>query len=535
MKSQAIIEESQNFSPTAATEVPPATVARPADTPPAALFQGFDTFTSAGRATAVEGKSAPGAEASTYYKVCTTIDSLQSALDVSGSVSASFGFGTVDAKAQFIKSLSVTNTSVTIVVYTSVIASSLKQTDVWLKKDVPLKDLKVFCLAYGDSYLSEIVTGAEYAAAYVCYSESIEQKQDVLATLTASGISGNGSLDIDLQTKLATALSGISTGKSLKQFMSGIRNPDFPDASGIIDYALKFGKKTADAPAVIHYGVTGYEHVPGMPDTFASTVRPTRDLYNGIRSQEGLADSYARLQALKNSCAAIGKAYQIYGYKDEQLTSREKTIVADIKTLDILFHEMDGDPTRTYHAPTLDGLGFGTPSVNVLLKYVGPYGGPGGGPFHDVAEGSVGAACRLSKIEVRGGLWIDYLKPSYLFADGSEFSPKRGGDGGNNVSELILQKNERVTSVSGTYNTQHKGGADYVFSLTIGTSNGRQWSCPAKPDNANHSFSWTASDGAVFLGFEGRSGAFLDQVTIVTATLKPTQWEPLPSPPRHDA
>src|SRR4051794_9639114 len=88
--------------------------------PPTDLFQGYDSFVGSGRSTALTGtKGAAGANSQTYWKVCTDTNSLYEAMNISGSVSASFGLGSVDAKMSFAQNLNVSSTSVTVVVYTN--------------------------------------------------------------------------------------------------------------------------------------------------------------------------------------------------------------------------------------------------------------------------------------------------------------------------------------------------------------------------------------------------------------------------------
>jgi jacalin-like lectin domain-containing protein len=487
-------------------------------TPPVALFQGYNTFTSAGRSTAVEGDSrSGGANAQTFYEVCYDISSLRRALNVSASVSASFGFGSVDAKSSFVESLNITNTSVTIVVYTNVISESLTQTNVRLAVDRP-GDIEAFCRVYGDSYIGQIVTGAEYAAAYVFYSESIEQQRSLTATLKANGIGASGSLSGTLQASLNEVQKQVSTRKALRQFMSGFKNPVFPDADGIIRAALSFGAKTPDSPAVIRYDAVGYESVPEMPASFSSVVA-TRDLHTGIGAQNGLVDDYAQLGASSNSIVAIKAVYQTYGYvADTTLTERGTRINDDIARLDALFRAMATAPTATYTRPPLPGLDFGEPSLFVIVGRQGPFGGHTGNPFQQVDERSVAEKSVLSRFSAAGGSWLDRITFQYSAAQGTvEYT--QGGSRGVPSEVMILQSAERVTEISGTY-----GG--YVNSIELVTSFGNRFrSWPPTPQAAPHTFSWKAQPGAtVFLGFAGRSGGYLDQLSIVTATFQPARW-----------
>jgi len=486
---------------------------------PVALFQGYDTFMSEGRSPAVSGQhQSGGAGAETYCQVCYDFNSLQSALHVSSSVNASFGFGSVDAKSDFIKKLSITNTSVTIVVYTNIITEARTQTDVHLIGEPP-KDIDAFCQLYGDSYLNRVTKGAEYAATYVFYSQSVEQQQQLTAILMANGITSGTSLSASLQTSLRQVQQQVTTRQTLKQYMSGFtETPIFPPADQIIDFALTFGKKVPDRPVVISYETTGYEHVPDMPASFSS-VKATRALYNGIGAQAGLAEQHAQLRAVENTIGALHIVYRTYGYTgDSQLDERQAVIGQDILTLDLLFNQMDGEPTKTYTAPQLQGLRWGEPALNVRLQQIGPYGGPGGDPFQQMNETSVAASLVLKALNTRGEAVIDQLATTYS-SDQRTAHYVQGVNGGIPSPPLLLQVNERVQSISGTY------GTDYLHSLKIVTSFGNEWAWPPSPDGCRGKFSWTPQDQSVaFLGFAGRSGAKIDQLSIVTAEFLPALW-----------
>ncbi|HEX4496329.1 MAG TPA: jacalin-like lectin [Thermoanaerobaculia bacterium] len=485
------------------------------DAPPVALFQGYDTFMSAGRSTAVKGTSeSGGATAETYYQVCYDYDMLQTTLNVSSSVSASFGFGSVDAKAEFIESLSITTTSVTIIVYTNILSSSLTATNVELADAAPT-DINAFFQVYGDSYLNSVVIGAEYAAAYVFYSQSIEQQRQITSTLAANGISASGSLNASLQTSLNEVQQQVTTRQSLRQFMSGFTNPIFPTSDQIINFALSFGAQTPNSPAVIDYQVTGYEHVPGMAP-FTSVVT-TRTLYNGVGSQDGLADDYATLSAVKNAVLALQDIYVTYGYTgDVTLSTNSALVQQDIKTLDTLFHEMDLDPTLTYSAPSLPALALGTPELSVINHIQGPWGGNGGEPFGQVTEASVSESLVVSKLSLRGDRWVDQLAYTYQ-SDAGTVSYTQGGNGGDQSATLQLQSGERLASISGWYGT-------YVNQITIETSYGNSFTWPSSPDQTTGTFSWKAQESTVFLGFAGRSGRYLDALSLVTATFAAARW-----------
>jgi hypothetical protein len=211
--------------------------------------------------------------------------------------------------------------------------------------------------------------------------------------------------------------------------------------------------------------------------------------------------------------------HRTYGYTgDTALADRETTIDGDIKLLDLLFHEMSADPTRTYTRPALEGLQLGEPSLSVILRLDGPYGGHTGVPFRQVYEGSVAESSVLASISAAGGGWLDRITFAYRSAQGTaEYS--QGGSRGVPSPRFVLQAGERVALISGTF-----GG--YVNSIRMVTSFGNTFAWPPTPQAAPGTFSWKAQGTTVFLGFAGRSGGYLDQLSLVTATFQPARWTP---------
>ncbi len=56
------------------------------------------------------------------------------------------------------------------------------------------------------------------------------------------------------------------------------------------------------------------------------------------------------------------------------------------------------------------------------------------------------------------------------------------------------------------------------------TSLNNTFAWPWKPQVLKDTFSWTAQGTTAFLGFAGRSGGYLDQLSIVTAKFHPARW-----------
>src|SRR3712207_4023292 len=150
-------------------------------TPPATVMQGYDTFSASGRATAVTGDtSTVGAVDRCDYTVCTSTESLNTALDISASISAEFGFGGVDAKSEYVRKLETTSTSVVIAVYASVVSGTTVVTNPRLKDGVKPPDaagLDAFFQGHGDSYISSLTHGGEYIATYAFHSQTRTEQQ----------------------------------------------------------------------------------------------------------------------------------------------------------------------------------------------------------------------------------------------------------------------------------------------------------------------------------------------------------------------
>jgi len=300
--------------------------------PPVAIFQGCDSITNAGRSTAVTGRSSnAGAVTQLYYQVCYDSSSLQDALNVSGSASASFGFGSASAKADYVDDLSVTNTSVSIVVYSNRIVASQTCTDVEPAVALPVADtLNGFFQAYGDSFVNQLVLGAEYMATYVFYSQSKSEQKKISEKLKACGITEGGTFSASLQTSLDQAQQSIDTRQTMQQLITGFTDLAAPASDQVVQFALDFSGLVPDAPTVVSFATLGYEHVPGMNEVMQPIVA-TRSLY------DTLSADYAALKQVHNQCRWLSTVYAAYLYGgDSSIKANDVLVVTDIGTLDKL-------------------------------------------------------------------------------------------------------------------------------------------------------------------------------------------------------
>lgn len=517
--------------------------------PVSVLGQGYNTFTgSALPSSAVKGTTATnGVTNSLYCKVCKSTEELHSALNISAAVSANFGFDSVDAKTKFVSSLNITSTAVTVVVYASVISSNNSYVkDLTLTAAAPAteSEARIFFQKYGDSFVSQVISGAEFIATYVFFSQSEEDKQSLVASLSGKGLVGDGTVTASLQASLSDLSKQSSMQMEQSQIIIGITHAKSPEPDGIVQYAQDFSSLPVDAPAVISYQVIGYEHVPGFQAQPFDQVAVNRARFTGDGSGPGVSSTLARLAGVNNQINQVSNAYRIYNYAgDTELTTKQQQICSDMTLLSTWVSKVSNDPTQSPPVPPAPSLNLGSPSFNPILvttpsisggngggTYIGGGGdGGGGGAFQDVMQGtpqdpsssiSIGVYPRISSINASGGLWIDQLQTTYGYGS-QQPQMLHGGGGGSPSYALNMQEGEFVTSISGT-------AGKYVNQLSITTNKGQTWTWPSKPQSAP-SYSFTVPDGQVLVGFQGRAGQYLDQLQPVCIKLQPANWEPLQS------
>jgi len=496
-------------------EAEPATVAMGSG--PALLFQGYDSFTSSARLTAVQGVRVPGGDvARRDYVVCRDIFSLRAALGISASVAATFGFGSVSAKADFMRGLEVGPHAVCVVVYASAITESVACREAGLIGRVP-ENVAAFVEVNGDAWVSRMVTGAEYIAVYAFHAQSPKQAQGVVNILAANGIWEGGGLESGLQAALELSCSQMRVRHVMRQFMSGHFAQLLPEAGDVVRFAQGFGEAKPDMPAVLSFETTGYEMLPGLGEAFAPVVR-TRNLFTGGPAGRGLAQDYAQACAVGHAAAQIREVYRAYLYVgDHGLEARMAVVRADIAALTALFRQMAAKPAAAHARPVLQAAGLGAPALSFVVNRVRLGGGGGGEAFEDMAAVDVVQGRRLTGVNLGGDGRLRRLSASYDGPGGS-VTRQHGGEAPAGAKALVLGPQEMVNYVSGNF-------GEAVQRVKVMTNKGNSVSWPAAAaDGAVGSFNWSAGGGAVFLGFCGRAGAQLDQLGVVTLTLGPAVW-----------
>ena len=159
---------------------------------PNRLFSGYDSVASGMlSSSAVVGKhGTEGGRQVVNIRVCESVSELAEALEIDGSLSVSYLKAVnVTAKMKFMKSLNVTEKSVTIVVYAAVETGTWRVTDVALKAGIspPANDAEAarFVKAYGDCFIKEATQGGEYYAVYTFRTATQKEQSSLTASLKA--------------------------------------------------------------------------------------------------------------------------------------------------------------------------------------------------------------------------------------------------------------------------------------------------------------------------------------------------------------
>ena len=345
---------------------------------PAALYEGYNSLRCEARAPAVRG-AARGAQVAgqSYYQVCSDVETLMGAINLSGSLAAPFGFGVMCPKAVFMAGLKLTTTSIAVVVYASVVTDSEMAEDAELLVVPEEASPAGFFARHGDGWVSKVVRGADYIGVHVFYAQSAEQRQSVLNLLAAHGLGQGGRLDCGVQAALDAACAAACVARVFRQFCAGLGAILLPAEAQAVGFAMGFDQTTPVAPEVLNFEVRGYETMAGMPGWFAPVVR-TRRLFNGCGVLDGLAYEFARLGGVTHSIAHILRVYESYGFDgDHTLRGTLCRIKDDAGRLVALFERMDEDPAQGYLAPALPALALGAPAMGARAMQAS-WSGPAG-------------------------------------------------------------------------------------------------------------------------------------------------------------
>jgi hypothetical protein len=482
---------------------------------PNKLFTGYDSIASGMlSASAVTGKhGTEGGRNVVNIRVCESVSELADALEIDGSVSVGYLKAVnVTAKMKFMKSLNVTEKSVTIVVYAAVETGTWTVKDVTLKIKPPANDAEAarFVKAYGDSFIKEATQGGEYYAVYTFRTTTQEEQRSLTASLKAEGIYSGVTAKAEVQTKITSFASKSSVDWTLKQEMTGITGISLPSEDKLVQFALDFSSKTMNRPVTTGFAVQYYENIPDFGDGFAK-VTANRRYFLG---EKGMLANLARLKGIENQIKRLKAIYACYKFADPDLEAFKERVEADIAAIEDQVTAWRDNPTGNFTKPPLPSLKEGEPVLDFVAHPVASFGQEGGGTFDFMSVGNAFRnQVRIASIRLSDGTWDGFHVIRRIEI---EYASEKGrwtavhGDNGNAREKFFLEDGQFISHMRIRFGR-------LIDALEIHTEDGR--STGAGGGGGTLSL-WTPQPGVTILGFAGRAGAALDQIKIINGSLK---------------
>lgn len=506
------------------------------------LYQGFDTFSGKTKSTAVKALAEPPtteSEANITINVATSMEELQSALDIEGSMKVSYAAFSAEAKSKYVHELNLTSNSVVVVIY----ANKLYATD-RLDVEIPAEILATmktedgvddFVKKYGDSWVSRIVKGGEFYVTFTFYAETKKEKELVENSLSANGVIAGVSVNASLAVKISNMLNTSKVRYNINKKLVGYSNLTPPSkitpdkyVADLIDFADSLMGLQPDKPAMISYETTPYDELLPAWVNF-ERVTANRSSFMGNPAAQGWGEMVAQLNLAMTTCDAIKGRYRFYNnYKDSELETRLTQIKKDLDYLYKFIAAVDAKPNREHPFEIPPSLLYGIPALQ--LSVVIPVSqdflnGGGGGPYQDVKPANIPQHFHLNRIRISNGTVVDMIQLNYTteFPAG-EMVTEHGTPGGKQHPDFFLGSGEYVVAMGGKMTNYW--GHSTVSVLYFKTNRGNVYatSDDAKEKSDKH---WEAAAGDLLLGFSGSSGNNLDCIQPVVLRFSAASWEQL--------
>jgi len=496
-----------------------------------------------------------GVSSTNFVQVCSSSSSLNQTLHHSIGLSAEGESGQHKSTSSF----KTSNTDVSVVVYANAIQSSpIYSTEPTLLPAAETLTPEELFMAYGDSYVSAAVLGADYVAVFVYECETEAQQQSVLNSLSVQGVVPSDppvSIGVNFSKSMTNANSQINVSCRCVQLLRGssnalpeITNNTSTDISSLVNFALGLSVSDVDGDGVVlDYVSTGYETL--MNSSSAAEFAPIAS--NRQTFITNVAPSLASLHSIRTAMQQVASLYKTYGYTgDSTFTANCQQLNQDTTALEAWIMQTNANPlgTASYPNPPQSVLN-GTPAAQYSVETTSaPWGGSTSGEsskskptsanaFYDLATSGVPSsnptnasnnssnpstpislALRpvLASIDLWGGDWMNQLGTSYQTTSGTVQFVHGDPSGAGLQPSLNLQTGEFVTSISGQEDW-------YVNKLTFTTNRGQSLTGPPN-GNAATSFSWSVPPGATLVGFQGSCGEYLNTLQPVFIQFQPASW-----------
>ena len=526
------------------------------------LGAGFNTFT--GGALPNTALAAPTAGTGSQNVqgsglVCYVCDSFQQLDQVQKGLNFRIGYGKNAVAHQGGHSLKITNTSVSVLIYNNVVASSPNYaTAPTLNPAAAGLTPDEFFAAYGDSYVSSAVLGAEYLAMMVYDCQTENQQQSVMNSIKGQFTFESDGVKVtvgaNFSKQLKTADSSATMQARIYQWLNGSATA-LPSISGsavsgssqasmtaaintLVSFAQTPSFTVEGNGAVLgfglNFGTTGYETLVSAATAFQPIVNNRSTYTTGISAYLGT------MSAIRKQMQCIANIYQSFGYSgDSAFASHCQQLNEDTAALQNWVNQVNANPTGSFKYPNPPAsVNNGMPSLQYNPPAIAAtWGSSGGGAWYDLASSSSANTTNqsnnpsnpanpipLSEQPVLASITLWGQNGEYLYQIGTSYQTTsgtvqfvHGASSGNASSALNLRAGEFITQINST-------SGNYVNQLSFTTNFGQSLTWPTSPQSAKTNPAWQASGGEVLVGFQGTCGSKLDQLSPVCITFNPATW-----------
>lgn len=554
---------------------------------------GFNTFTSEATTSAISPSSptvSQGLSSKFYVKVCASVDSFNQAtshaLGVSAQINSSSDSGsngpTVGASTSLSNALSLSDTSISVIVYSSLVTSSLVYDGCSLAQGIAepttLAESLSFYQQYGDSFVSAVTEGGEYMGIFVFYSQTDQDQKAVKASLSANGVvnvdGSSANLGATVGGGISTTINNTNVRCSIYQSLLGSTAAVPADsnttpeafAEAIVAFAQDFNASQVNQPVVFDYATQGYETLFSSVDSGFQAIALNRAIYT-----DSVGPNLACLESLNTQYAWISNAYSTYGYSgDNTFNANQSQLSSDVNGLNQWLSPVTANPTVFAPLPSSlnppQSLLNGVPVFTYKTQTQPTYGGGegGGSPLQDINFGSASNATTSttsSSTTASGSASASVQSKSSPTISGSSTVASSvntsglalplsnlplitsitlwGGDWMNQIQinysslagaaqfthgEVGGGESSPLTLDAGQFINSITGIAgEYINQLNLETTASTSLKWPTNPENSG-SFSWPLPEDCVLVGFQGRCGAYLNALEPIVINIQPAKW-----------
>jgi hypothetical protein len=373
--------------------------------------------------------------------------------------------------------------------------------------------------SYGDSFVKSVTLGGEYFAVYIFNTETREQQQSLALSLKAELKASAVSVKAESQVKLTNFLKTTKTNWTLKQGITGIVNPTFPDEDKLISYALGFSAIPLDGPVATNIKISGYEGLSGWSTPFAK-IKKNRSHF--LNPTSGLLQKLARLSMLSSQIGWLNGIYSRYNYTgDAALGAFSAKVDADLEAIDAQVEAWQADPGGDFVMPVLPSLKEGEPVLNYSDDVSPAWGGTSASPWNVDSVGDlIRNRTRVKSIQLSTGKFDPYTLVGRMVIE--YVSDKHSWTESYGDGQVVTVQQKLDFQEGQSPNRFETRSGTYLDWLKIYRSDGRQ-STEAGGPGGRKNPDWQVPDGWFFVGFAGRSGAIIDQLQVRYAKLEPAK------------